>query len=406
MKATPSANANGMLRGYDYECCRDKNKIFENYCDYMFIRTQSMFVYDGLPDTIPATWLELYLQRNGSCAIAKVKGEYYALIGSAGGEYDEYYQPTLYTVTNPALDLSESYTIGKDCVYCRNDYLAKGLTPLISRYCGMFTENLTTLRVADINMRMTSLLSAGDDTTLQSTKLYLKELEEGRIGVIGEGAFFDGVKLQSKTNSNSNYMTQFIELHQYLKGSLYNELGLNANFNMKREALGGSEAALNDDALMPLIDDMLRARRRMCEDLSDLFGLKVKVDYGSTWHSNVLEKEFIGQTELGGSPESVSQLMDESRIDSDEVSEGVDIDGGSGTVNGGTENESDDTENNSRNSGTKLEEAINSEPEPEPEESEENHEESEEQDADVNKEDKSDESDVNKEDKSDESDED
>lgn len=393
MKATPSANANGILRGYDYECCKDKQKIFENYCDYMFIRTQSMFVYEGLPDTIPSTWLELYLQRNGSCAIAKVKGEYYALLGSAGGEYDEYYQPTLYTVANPALDLSKSYIIGKDCVYCRNDYLAKGLTPLISRYCGMFTENLTTIRVADINMRMTALLSAGDDTTLQSTRLYLKELEEGKIGVIGEGAFFDGVKLQSKTNSNSNYMTQFIELHQYLKGSLYNELGLNANFNMKREALGGSEAALNDDALMPLIDDMLRARRRMCEDLKNLFGLDVKVDYGSTWHSNVLEKEFIGQTELGGNPEEVDDLMDESRLNSDEVTEGVDIDGEHAEgIEGRGESQSGNQENDSRKPGDSSEGEVSEEKSEVSEESEES-EEVDSQLTDKNKEDSDDESD-------------
>lgn len=342
MMTNPSANANGLLRGYDYNCSKDKKLIFENYCDYMFVRTQSMFVYDGLPDTIPAVWLEQYLQRNGSCAIAKVHGKYYALLGSAGGGYDEYYQPTLYTVANPALNISNTYIIGKDCVYARNDYLAKGLTPLVSRYCGMLSENLITMRVADINMRMMAVLSASDDTTLMSTKMYLKDLEEGKIGAIGEGAFFDGLKLQASPATNSNYLTQFIELHQYLKGSLYNELGLNANFNMKRESIVESEAALNDDALMPLIDDMLKQRRKMCEDLSDLFGLNVKVDYGSTWHSNVIEKEFVGQTELGASSQLAEDMTDESRISSNNITEGVDIDGGKESRTE-TETESDQT---------------------------------------------------------------
>ena len=67
---------------------------------------------------------------------------------------DEYYQPTKYIVANPALNITKDFTIGEDCVYCRNDYNALGLTPLISRYCGLMTENCLTVRLSDINMRM------------------------------------------------------------------------------------------------------------------------------------------------------------------------------------------------------------------------------------------------------------
>ena len=236
------------LMPFDFTYCSDKTKVFENYCKYTFTRTQSMFTYEGLPDTIPVQWLESYLQRNGSCCIAEHEGKLYALLGNAGGELDEYYQPTIYTVANPALNLSKTYKIGEDCVYCRNDFDAVGLVPLVSRYCGLMTENLLTVRISDINMRMMNLLSAPDDNTLQSTKQYLKDLEAGKLGVVGETPFFEGLKLQSKGVGNGDYMIQFIELQQYLKGSMYNELGINANFNMKREALSGQEVALNDDA--------------------------------------------------------------------------------------------------------------------------------------------------------------
>lgn len=320
--------ANSKLMPFEFEYCTDKKKVFENYCKYTFTRTQSMFVYTGLPDTIPVQWLESYLQRNGSCCIAEVEGKLYALLGNAGGELDEYYQPTTYTVANPALKLSKTYKIGEDCVYCRNDYDALGLTPLISRYCGLMTENLITVRISDINMRMMNLLSAPDDNTFQSTKQYLKDLEEGKLGVVGESPFFEGLRLQSKGVGNGDYMIQFIELQQYLKGSMYNELGINANFNMKREALSGQEVALNDDALMPLIDDMLKQRRAMCDELNRLFGLEVSVDYGSTWHSNVLEKQLISETELGAdNSESEEAAGDESALPDDKDANNVDEDG-------------------------------------------------------------------------------
>ena len=342
--------ASGKLMPFDFAYCSDKTKVFENYCKYTFTRTQSMFTYEGLPDTIPVQWLESYLQRNGSCCIAEHEGKLYALLGNAGGELDEYYQPTLYTVANPALNLSKTFKIGEDCVYCKNDYDAIGLVPLVSRYCGLMTENLLTVRISDINMRMMNLLSAPDDNTLQSTKQYLKDLEDGRLGVVGETPFFEGLKLQSKGVGNGDYMIQFIELQQYLKGSMYNELGINANFNMKREALSGQEVALNDDALMPLIDDMLKQRRAMCAELNEMFGLNVSVDYGSTWHSNVVEKQLISEDELGATDtESEEAAGDEAALPDDKDPNAVD-EGDVSRLNDKEESDSDDNCNTSSDS--------------------------------------------------------
>ena len=342
--------ANSKLIPFDFAYCSDKAKVFENYCKYTFTRTQSMFTYEGLPETIPVQWLESYLQRNGSCCIAEHEGKLYALLGNAGGELDEYYQPTIYTVANPALNLSKSYKIGEDCVYCKNDYDAIGLVPLVSRYCGLMTENLLTVRISDINMRMMNLLSAPDDNTLQSTKQYLKDLEDGKLGVVGETPFFEGLKLQSKGVGNGDYMIQFIELQQYLKGSMYNELGINANFNMKREALSGQELSLNDDALMPLIDDMLKQRRAMCDELNQMFGLNVSVDYGSSWHSNVVEKQLISEEELGADDsESEEAAGDESALPDDKDPNAVD-EGDVSRLNDDEESGNDDNDNTSSDS--------------------------------------------------------
>ena len=342
--------ARSNLMPFDFAYCSDKTKVFENYCKYTFTRTQSMFTYEGLPDTIPVQWLESYLQRNGSCCIAEHEGKLYALLGNAGGELDEYYQPTIYTVANPALNLSKTFKIGEDCVYCKNDYDAIGLVPLVSRYCGLMTENLLTVRISDINMRMMNLLSAPDDNTLQSTKQYLKDLEDGKLGVVGETPFFEGLKLQSKGVGNGDYMIQFIELQQYLKGSMYNELGINANFNMKREALSGQEVALNDDALMPLIDDMLKQRRAMCDELNEMFGLNVSVDYGSTWHSNVVEKQLISEDELGATgTESEEAAGDEAALPDDKDPNAVD-EGDVSRLNDKEESGSDDNSDTSSDS--------------------------------------------------------
>lgn len=306
--------ANEKIKEYDLRYSKDKGSLFDYLCEYTFIRLQSMFSYNNLPDTIPQKWLEKYLQRNGQCAIGKdSKGDVYALLGSPGRELDPYYQPTYYVVANPALNFgstghSVEYEIGKDCVLARNDYEMVGLTPLVSRYCGLLAENYVTMRISDIVMRSQFLLSAPDNSSYESALTYMKQLEDGNVGVIADNPFFEGVKLQSSTHGSSDYLIQFIELHQYLLGSMYNELGLGATFNMKREAISASELGANDDILMPMIDDMLRQRRIMCDEVNEMFGLDISVDFGSSWHSNIAEKMIVAEGQGGINGEVVEEF--------------------------------------------------------------------------------------------------
>ena len=274
------------------EYVKDKELSSKNYIHYMVIRLQKMFKYTNLPDSIPREMLEYYLLVNGSCFIAKHEdGNLYALLGSFGGEPDAYYRPTRYVVANPALKMSKDFDINNDGVLIRNDSIWVGLYPLMARYASLMAENILTLRSADVMLRVIAMLTAPDDKTKIAAETYLKKLENGEFGVIAENRFFEGVKMQSPPSNNGSYLTQFIELHQYLKGSFYNEIGLNANFNMKREALGDGESSLNEDSLMPLCDEMLRCRQEDFDKVNKMFGTDIKVEFDSSWAQNIIETE-------------------------------------------------------------------------------------------------------------------
>ena len=47
----------------------DKGMLYSSYVRYFLARLQSMFIYEGLPETIPQKWLENLLLVNGSCVI-------------------------------------------------------------------------------------------------------------------------------------------------------------------------------------------------------------------------------------------------------------------------------------------------------------------------------------------------
>lgn len=286
---------------------KDKEQSTRADIFYMLNRLMSMFKYDGLPETIPKKFLDYYLFVNGHGFITDVKDDLYIFVGGLGGEPDPYYRPTIYTVANPALNLSKMYKIGEDGILMRNDTMMYGLLPLLSKYCSLLAENLVTMRTADIMLRIIALLSAPDDATKKSCDIFLADIEAGKLGSIAENRFLDGIKMQSPPSNNGSYLTQFIELHQYLKGSLYNELGLNANFNMKREALGAGESGLNADILFPLVDDMLANRQECLDEVNKMFGTNITVEFNSTWVDNKREAE----AELQNLENQASQLATE-----------------------------------------------------------------------------------------------
>lgn len=294
----------GMLGGSTDFDFANKSVCIRQHIAYMLNRTQSMFSWFGLPDTIPERSLELFLQTNGNVCFYRYNGDLYVFTGGMGGEPDVYYMPTVYTIANPALKLSKSLEIGSECVVMPNDSLYLGLIPMFTRYASGLTENELSMKLAIINSRIVDLISAPDDRTRASAEKFLSDIADGKPGVIAENAFLDGIRAQPYgTTANSNALTNLIETEQYFKASWYNELGLNANYNMKRESLNTSESQMNNDALLPLVDDMLKCRKRAIEKVNEMFGTEISVSLASSWEDNEQEIE-LEHEQISGQPET------------------------------------------------------------------------------------------------------
>lgn len=281
----------------DFEKPVDKGLMLDSYIKYYLARLQSMFKYKGLPDSIPSKWLEHYLLVNGQCIFCKNGDDLIVTTGGQGGEPNIYYIPTKYIVANPYVREStrKTYTIGEDCVLIRNDTYSQGLIPLLTRYCMQLVENDISLNVTDIIARAMLTITAASAQDKESVDLWFKKLRQGELGAIGELPSMVG---NNDKNINitpfrecSSVLTNLIEYHQYLKASLYNEIGLNANYNMKRESINSNESQLNDDMLTPLIDDMLARRKEALEEVNSMFGTDISVEFNSAWKENEEEHE-------------------------------------------------------------------------------------------------------------------
>lgn len=270
---------------------KDKRKNTQSYIVYMLNRVMQMFDYDGLPDTIPKRMIELYTMVNGHSVVVKHNDNLYVCFGGFAGEPDEYYMPKQYIIANPYLKLFKTFTIDEDCVLVKNDSMLYGLMPMFNRYASVLVENDITMNMVDINSRVAALIDARDDATKVSAEKFLKDMEDGNNGIIASSAFFDGLRSQPYSEHTYQLLTELIEYHQYMKASWFNELGLNANYNMKREAITADESQLNDDMLLPLIDDMLECREIAVDKINTMFGTNISVSFGSAWEDNMEELE-------------------------------------------------------------------------------------------------------------------
>lgn len=300
---------------------KDKRSGVRQYVSYMLSRTQSMFKYTNLPETIPARMFELYLQCNGNCVVSDVNGELYAFTGGFGGVPDAYYRPTIYTVANPYLNLTKMYKIDEDCILVKNDSMLIGLLPMFERYATMLVENELTIDITLVMSRLSALLSAQDDKTRASAELVLKRIYDGDFGVISESSLLDGIKSQPYASVGNGYIQNLIEVNQYFKGSWINDIGLQYNANTKRENLTKNETEMNSDYLLPLVDDMLRNRRESINLINEKYGTEITVELASSWRDEYNEELAIEENSVQTEDETIDIESNSTQDDSVQTEE-------------------------------------------------------------------------------------
>ena len=287
-------NRNIWIFGHaDKPLIKDKQLLIDNHIQYMLNRTLSMFEYENLPETIPERELELIIQMCRFGIITKQEDKLFVFYGGLGGVPNEYYQPTQAIVTNPYLKFYEVLKLDdyiKDdgnAVVIWNDKSHVGLYPMFRKYAELLSECEITMRYLLINKRFMNILTADDDNTKESIKKMFDDVEDGTgFGFIVTKRLIDDSSLGAVDTGNTkmgNDLKDVIESYQYLKGSWYNDLGLNANYNMKRESINESESDMNEDALLPLIDNMLKSREDAIKQINKKFGTNIKVKLSSSW---------------------------------------------------------------------------------------------------------------------------
>lgn len=259
----------------------NKTENVNNIIDSTLNKTLTMFLYNGLPDTIPIEELEKILQLNGSGFVTMIDDKLVVLQGNYNYEkVDIYNRPYEINCYLPDKKKFQTFKIA-DGVVIKNDYLERGLQPIFKKWGYLINESEVTLTIANRFKRMVKTFIANDDPTAESVKSYLNKIDSGETSLIIGNILWDSIKVDGETNSNT--LHELIEYDNYIKSELYKEIGLYSNDNMKKERLVTSEIETGLNSIYPLVDNMLNCREQALTKINEKYNTNISVEFTSSW---------------------------------------------------------------------------------------------------------------------------
>lgn len=268
---------------------------FNYYFDMLTNKCCNLFVWEGLPDTVDERALNLNLVLGGKVCWTKFNDKLYALTGDVGGEPNAYYLPQLFIIANPILGSKQvkirqkngdqtvegldGILMGNSDVDLLSDRPVGGLFGLIYQFAGLLADNVSSLNTSQINGRVAQIWTADNDAMARTAEFVLKDIYDGKpYKVIAQDIIDKVGVLPSAEAGQANTLLNLMELHQFFLAQFYSELGIIANYNMKRERINTAESEMNSGCLDINIENMLRNRQEAVEKINELFGTSISVD--------------------------------------------------------------------------------------------------------------------------------
>ena len=258
----------------------DKKQISKAVRDYLFATAMTMFKYDGLPDNVKPEDLERMLLENGELIFTKWNDEYYIFQFTGAGKQNYLGEWDSYQVNNPYIRCDRVFT-DKDAVRIRNTDNAVSLAGMLDMYSELLSESYITLNMSDVNARLSFLISAGDNATKASAELFLKQVYDGKQGIIGSQPLLESLSVNPLAEHRD--FQSVIELNKFYYSDFFQKIGLTNLYNNVHDRISATETTFTATSIYPFVDNMKKNREQAIEKINQLFGLNVTVEFTSSW---------------------------------------------------------------------------------------------------------------------------
>ena len=291
----------------------EKKQISKAVRDYLFATAMSMFRYDGLPDNVRPEDLERMLLENCELILTKWNDEFYIFQFTGAGKQNYLGEWDSYQVNNPYVNCNRVFT-NKDAVRIRNTDNAVSLAGMLDMYSELLSESYITLNMSDVNARLSFLISAGDNATKASAELFLKQVYDGKQGIIGSQPLLESLSVNPLAEHRD--FQSVIELNKFYYSDFFQKIGLTNLYNNIHDRISATETEFTATSIYPFVDNMKKNREQAVEKINQMFGLNVTVEFTSSWDyrlmngKNLTEQDFkstglfdTGSSEQAGEPE-------------------------------------------------------------------------------------------------------
>lgn len=341
----------------------------ENY-DFFFKwlcnKVMSCFVIkdrsNGKTETINWNYFKMNLLLDGQICITDFGENLYACIGNRGGEPNEYYIPTIFTIANPILG-SKQVKIGKDGVVfyntdvdCfsytgNNEIFSGGLYDLISQTATLLADNIISINCCQINARINTFFTADSEAQAIAGEAILKKMYAGKPYQILRSDLIEKLLVNPINSAAKGNITELVELHNYIVANFFQSIGVKSNNVMKRERLINSEIDSQNDYLKISILEILTSWQKGFDELNEIYGTDIEVTLNPAIMDELLEDST--SDEMVNGEVSVDELNTEIQTDDNQEQTPND-------ETEGTSTDSDGNDNTGTDSGETQEEEENS----------------------------------------------
>ena len=299
---------------YGYLKPKTKNKV--SYLTYfnMFLNILlDMFEWEGLPETIPARFLEMILHSKGEVFVGRASEDdpLVAAIGSLSGDIDDYSLGTECIAVTPNQNLEGKRNI--DIAYGINN---KTATPDTMLYwlSHMLAENDRSMELVSLYARLLPIPIVNDEKDKQMFDELINKLIDG-----DPKAFASRNALQAALAANGNgkgsetfnitdprqvdklqYLSRFAD--DIIK-RFYNFYGQPLQTQNKAAQSISDELHGMDSVSFILPLQMLQCRQALADNINNIFGLDVSVRFSQPWEIEY-RKYVSNDTDQDGQPDA------------------------------------------------------------------------------------------------------
>ena len=295
---------------YEHMKTKAGNKVrYATYFNILWNTLLDMFVYEGLPETIPKRFLESILHANGEVFVSEINGDLIASGGTLSGDVDAYGLGTECIAVCPTGEAHGKR--GIDIAYGINNDTATPdmLTYWISHLLG---ETDKSIKCNVIFSRFTKIPKVASEKDKAMFEEIFKKLFDGEPQAFASSNALDlelgaGTETFELTDVNKidrlPYLTQFFEDCLKRFYCFYGQPMQNQN---KRAQSISDEIHGMDSVSFILPVQMLNCRRALCEEINRIFGTEISVKFSPLW-----EMEFnalvLRDTNANGEPDTTER---------------------------------------------------------------------------------------------------